>query len=264
MSQKPPILFIHGAIIGPDSWNEMRASFEASGYPTSAPAWPHKDMSVRESREHPDKDLAKVGLEEIVAHYESIIKSMPIKPVLVGHSFGGLVVQILRSRGYGSAAVAIDSAPAKGVFSFYPSVVKGTQAGLRAWVLRKGVFLMTFEEFQYAFVNGLPESFQRAAYDAQVMYETARPFFQAAIKDFPGQNACKVDFGAHPEIPLLMTGGTHDHLCPEKMTHANWEKYSATTVRADYKVFDGATHWIMAQPETSTEVAAYIKDWLEV
>jgi len=257
---KPPILFIHGAIVTGKCWDNFSTYFASRGYQTSAPNWPHKGMAGQEA------ELSKLGLGEIEHYYAQLIKAMPEAPILVGHSFGGLLVQLLRSHGYGCAAVTIDSAPPQGVFTVYPSVFKGTWAGVQAGLLGK-TFKATRAEFNYGFLNGLPTDFQTKTYDEQVVTETGRIFKQGLLKDLPGRNVCTVDFMAHPEIPLLMIGGDNDHLCPEKVTRANWKKYQTKKcqqvgMKADYKNFPQATHWLMAQPGVWENVAETIEQWI--
>src|SRR5258706_5231934 len=117
------IVFVHGAWVTGLCWEKFDGYFESKGYTCSATNWPCKDKPVEALKKNPDPGLAKLGIAEIVDHYDRIIRAMSEPPILIGHSFGGLFVQILLDRGLGSAGVAIDSAPPKGVFPFYPSVV---------------------------------------------------------------------------------------------------------------------------------------------
>jgi pimeloyl-ACP methyl ester carboxylesterase len=253
------IVFIHGAWMTPLCWKEFQGFFEAKGFACQAPAWPYKDRSVENLRANPAPELARLGVTEIVDHYEKIIRALPEPPYLIGHSFGGLFVQMLLDRGVGAAGVAVDPAPPKGVFQFYPSVFKAFY-----WILitpfgwRK-IFRMTLKQFQFAFVNAQPEAEQRAVYEEQVVPETGRIFFEGATSMF--HNVTRVNFQNGKRAPLLLTAGSADHVCPTPMIRSNFQKYQGSGAVTDFKEFPGRAHWIIAQPGWQ-EVAEFALDWL--
>ena len=142
------IVFIHGAWVTPLCWEPFVAYFEKEGYRTVGPAWPGKEASVEEQRRSPSAALLGLGIREIVDHYEAIIRRMPAPPILIGHSFGGLFVQILLDRGLGRAGVAIDSAPPKGVFAFYPTAFRSLGRVLTTWKGWQRVLRMPFDDFR--------------------------------------------------------------------------------------------------------------------
>ena len=126
------IVFIHGAWVTPACWEPFRGFFEERGYECIAPAWPGKDRPLDEIRADPSP-LLGVGLAEITDRYAQVVRALPEPPILVGHSFGGLIVQILLDRGLGASGVAIDPAPPKGVFAFEPSAVRSLGSVLLTW-----------------------------------------------------------------------------------------------------------------------------------
>jgi pimeloyl-ACP methyl ester carboxylesterase len=254
------IVLVHGAWVTPLCWENFSGYFGSRGYTCLAPAWPYKDRSVEELRRSPDPNLGRLGLIEIVDHYDRIIRKMDAPPILIGHSYGGLFVQMLLDRGLGAAGVAIDSAPPQGVLPFYPSVIRanfGVLSTLGGWhkILRQ-----SFKEFQYAFVNALPEAEQRVAYDRFVVPETGRIFFQSAFALFNA--ATTVNFKNNRRAPLLMIAGSADHITPAAMNLTNFSKYHGSTAVTEFKEFAGRCHWIIAQPGWE-EVADYAAQWLE-
>ncbi len=254
------IVFIHGAWVTPACWDPFVGYFGGRGYECLAPAWPGKDRSVDEIRRDPSP-LAGLGVGEIVDHYERIVRALPEPPILVGHSFGGLFVQILLDRGLGAAGVAIDSAPPRGVLSFEPSAYRALASVLATPFGWRRVVRWSFERFRYAFVHTLPEADARAAYEKHVTPETGRIFFQAAFAPFAPSGPLRVDFGNARRAPLLLVGGAIDRIVPAALVRRNVRRYARSGARTDYREFPGRTHWIIAQ-EGWQEVAESIGAWL--
>jgi pimeloyl-ACP methyl ester carboxylesterase len=166
------IVLIHGMFMNPLCWEKWIPYYEAKGYRVFAPAWPGRDKPVEELRKaHPDPELAKLKLNHIVDYMETFINRLEEKPSLIGHSMGGLAVQILLQRDLAVAGVAIDPAPPAGVFTTEWSFVKANFPSINPFLLSQPV-QMNFEHFQYAFVNTLPLDEQRAAYDRYVVPES--------------------------------------------------------------------------------------------
>jgi len=255
------ILFIHGAWMTPRCWEPMVAAFTDKGFDCVAPAWPGKDRSVEAIRADPSP-LAGLGVAQIVDHYAAIIQALPEPPILVGHSFGGLFVQLLLDRGLGRAGVAIDPAPPKGVNGLAPSAVRsliGVLATPFGW--RKPIH-WSFERFRYAFVHTLPADEQRAAYDRHVVPETGRIFFQAAAAPFSPGSPLKLDFKRAVRAPLLIIAGEADRIVPATVVRRTFKRYAAGTARTDFKAFPGRVHWIIAEPGYR-EVVEHIRGWLQ-
>ncbi|TAK00163.1 MAG: alpha/beta hydrolase, partial [Chloroflexota bacterium] len=155
------VVFIHGGWVTPASWDRFVPYFEAQGYRCLAPAWPGKDRPIEEIRSDPSP-LAGLGIAEIVDHYASIIRGLDEPPILIGHSFGGLFVQLLLDRGLGAAGIAIDSAPPKGIFAFeLTSLVSLGRTLLTPFGWRK-VVRWSYPEYRFAFVHTMPPEQQRA------------------------------------------------------------------------------------------------------
>lgn len=240
------IVFLHGAWVTPACWDDFRGFFEGQGYRCVAPAWPGRDRPIEALRAHPSDELGRLGIAEIVDHYASIIRAMDPAPVLIGHSFGGLFVQLLLDRGLGTAGVAIDSAPPRGVLPLQPSVIRSNAGVLLTWQGWRRVVRQSFGQFRYAFVNAMTPSQQRQAYDRHVVPETGRIFFQAALSALDPKSPARVDFTNSHRAPLLMIAGRQDHIVPAVMNRANYRCYARSRALTDYRAFDGRCHWIIA------------------
>ena len=253
------IVFVHGAWMNPLCWEKMIGYFEAKDYKCLAPAWPYKDRSVEDLNKNPDPRLAKLGVIEIVDHYAEQIRALPEPPILIGHSFGGLFTQMLLDRGFGAAGVAIDPAPAKGIFPFYPTVFKAFSRILLTPGGWQKIFHATFKEFRYAFVHLLPEAEQKAVYDRYVVPETGRIFFQSGFAMF--NNATYVNFQNPKRAPLLLTAATQDHVCPASQIRQTYQKYKRSSAPTEFIEFNHHDHWLIAEPGYE-QVADYIDGWL--
>ena len=255
------VFFLHGAWMTPLCWEPFAGFFERRGWRTLAPAWPYHDRPVAEQRRAPAPELARLGAAEILDHYERLIRAMPEPPFLVGHSFGGLWVQLLLGRGVGRAGVAIDSAPPRGVLPLQWSAPRSTGPALLTLAPRSTVSL-TLEQFRYAFVHTLPDAAVRAAWERHVVPETRRIIFQAAAAPLDPVSPLRVNFAKADRAPLLLVAGADDHIVPAAQNRSNYAKYRFSPARTGFKEFPGRTHWIIAQ-DGWEEVAGYVADWLE-
>lgn len=249
------IVFIHGMFMTPLCWEDWIECFQAKGYRCVAPPWPGRDRPIETQRKnHPDPELAKLKLSDIVEHLAGVIKSLEEKPVLIGHSMGGLVVQLLLQRDLAVAGVAIDPAPPMGVFTTAWSFLRANFPAINPFLLSQPV-MMSFEQFQYAFVNTLPLAEQRAAYDRYVVPESHRVPTQSLTA------AGQVDF-AKAHAPLLITAGEKDHIIPASLNRTNYNKYKASPSVTDFKEFPGRDHFVIGSKGWE-EVADYIETWLK-
>lgn len=256
------IVFIHGAWVTARCWDPFVSYFSERGYRCIALSWPHKDRSPAELRAAPPAGLAGLGVAEIVEHYARVIREQPEPPILIGHSFGGLFVQLLLDRGLGRAGVAISPAPPRGIFALYPAAVRSNLpvlARLGGW---RSIIPVGFGEFAYGFLNLLPPAEQRRVYDEQATPETGRIFFQAAFALLDPKRATAVEFGRAARAPLLMTAGSADHNVVPAMVRASHRRYGASPARTDFHEFPDHSHWVIAEPGWE-DVATYVRQWIE-
>jgi pimeloyl-ACP methyl ester carboxylesterase len=250
------IVFIHGMYMTPLCWEYWLNYFQTKNYRCIAPAWPGRDKPVETlRRSHPDPELGSLTLSEVVEHYASLIKNLDEKPILIGHSMGGLVVQLLLQKYAGVTGVAIDSAPPQGVFTTKLAFLKSNWPHINPFVPQGSPIQMTLERFQYTFVNDLPPELQKAAYERYVVPESRRVPAQSLTK------VAGIDFSS-PHPALLLVAGSNDHLIPASLNQTNFKKYKSSPSITDFKEFAGRTHFTIGQPGWE-EVAGYIATWLE-
>ena len=255
------VVFVHGGWVTPACWDPFVAYFEASGYRCLAPAWPGKDRSVQAIRSDPSP-LAGLGIGAIVDHYERIIRELDEPPILIGHSFGGLFVQLLVDRGLGAAGIAIDSAPPKGVFAFeLTSLVSLGRILLTPFGWRK-VVRWSYPEYRYAFVHTMAPDEQRAIWDAQIVPDSGRPFFEAGYSFLDRRSPARVNFANPDRAPLLFISGEADRAMPPAIVRRMYRSHQASPARTDFRSFPGRTHWLIAQ-DGWEEVAQACLDWIE-
>lgn len=247
------IVFVHGMYMNHLCWEHWIAYYQSKGYKCLAPAWPGRDQPIDTLRRlHPDPHLGRLTLSSVLERITDTIKALDEKPILIGHSMGGLIVQLLLQRDLAAAGVAIDSAPPMGVFTIKWSFLKANWPHITPFVSLSSPIDMTFERFQYTFVNTLPLAEQQAAYDRYVVPESRR---------IPRESlTAKIDFkNAHS--PLLLIAGSADNLIPASLNRSNYAKYRKSHSVTDFKEFKGRTHFIVGQKGWE-EVADYVLGWL--
>jgi pimeloyl-ACP methyl ester carboxylesterase len=249
------ILFITGAFVSNSCWDDWKDFFEKDGYDTLAPSWPFKDAPPQVLRaRHPDPEVASIRLDQLIAHYAEIARGLGEKPIIIGHSIGGLIAQILLQKGMASAAVAIHSVPPQGVFTFKLSFLIAGWGPLGFFTSTKKTFLMRLNQWRYAFTNGMPADWQEDTYCRFAIPESKR-----VVRDTITAVA-KVDF-SKPHAPLLFISGENDHTIPASLNYSNYIKYTDTDSVTDYREFPGRTHFVLGQPGWQ-EVAIHILEWL--
>jgi pimeloyl-ACP methyl ester carboxylesterase len=235
------IMFVHGAWLTPSCWKPWRRAFEALGYATHAPTWPFMDRPMHALRGSPDPRLAKVGVSAIVDHYAGAIEALPERPIIIGHSFGGLVTQMLMGRGLGAAGVAIDPAPPRGVLPGPRSVLSALPV-LTSWNGWNRVLRMSRAGFERDFANALPPAMQGSAFDHEIVPAPGRPYFQAALGI-----GNRVDFKAIAG-PMLFVSGGRDRTAEPSMVRAIWHRYRKAGISADLAVYPDGSHFLIAEP----------------
>jgi pimeloyl-ACP methyl ester carboxylesterase len=203
-----------------------------------------------------------LDLLEIAAHYETIIRGLEEPPIIMGHSFGGLITQILLDRGLGLAGVAIDSAAPKGVYQLPFSQLRSAFPVLSNPFNYRRTVMLTFDQFRYAFANTMTESEAHEAYDRDAVPGPGMPLFQGAGGNFMPNAATTVNFRNDWRAPLLLIAGEEDHLVPAALNRSNFGKYEHSIAITAYKEFPGRSHLIIAQRGWE-EVADYAISWAE-
>ncbi len=251
------VLFITGAFVTHTGWDQWQKYFQSKGYQTYAPPWPFKNGTAEElrNRQPDDTDLATLTLGEVVDFYSEFIRKLPEKPIVIGHSTGGLIAQILVNRGLAAAGVPIHSLPPLGVIPYEFSFFKAAWKSLGFFTSKKKTYLMSFKDFQYAFVNGMQLEEQKEAYNKNAIPESKSLARGALTRD------AKVDF-KKPHAPLLFTSGSEDHIIPASLNQRNVKKYEKNDSVLDYKEFPGRNHFVLGQP-TWKEDADYILGWID-
>jgi alpha-beta hydrolase superfamily lysophospholipase len=247
------VVFVHGMYMTPLCWEQWVERFQSKGYRSLAPAWPGRDQPIEVLRQrHPDPQLGQLTLSNVLDSLTGFIKRLDEKPIVIGHSMGGLIAQLLLNRDVAAAAVAIDSAPPFGVFTAKWSFLKSNWPHITPFASQSRPIEMTFERFQYTFVNTLPLAEQRAAFERYVVPESRR---------VPRESlTAKIDF-RKPHAPLLLIAGSADHIIPASLNQSNYAKYQSSPSVADFKEFAGRTHFIVGQTGWE-EVADYVLGWL--
>lgn len=251
-----PVLFITGAFVHHSCWNNWRIYFESKGYKTFAPPWPYKDDTPEALRNsHPNADIASNRLAPLTEYFAAAVKEFSEPPVLVGHSIGGLIVQLLLQRGLGSMGVAIHSVPPQGVFTFKFSFLKAGWGPLGFFTSTRKTFLHSLEQWGYAFTNGMTPDEQKEGY-----YQFAIPESKLIVRDTITK-AAKINFG-NPHAPLLFVSGSTDHTIPASLNYSNFRKYRNSNSVTDYQEFAGSNHFVLGQPNWK-ESADHILGWIK-
>ena len=256
-----PLMLIHGAWLSARSWENFGDYFQRRGFAVTAPEWPRKHGDVEQLRDEAD-ELAGLGLTEIVDHYEALIRSLDRPPALIGHSFGGLIVELLLDRGLGRAGVALSPAPPKGILVLPFSSLKAAAPALAHPSRWHGVVPLTLEEFTYGFVNTFSSEDAAAAYEKYAVPETGQIFYEAGFANFHLHPPTEVHFKSEKRAPLLIVGADMDHTVPASLAKKQYEKYQHSPAKTDYIEFAGRPHLSMVGAGWE-EVAAAIQDWLD-
>src|SRR5665213_2394833 len=247
MLQKPrTIVLIHGLWMTSLSWEHWSARYVAQGYPVVARSWPGMDGDIGQLRRDPSA-IATLGIGAIVEHYEQIIRSLDRPPLIIGHSFGGLITQILLDRGLGAAGVAIAPAPVKGILFLPLSTLRVSFPALRNPANNHRAVPLTAEQFHYAFTNNLSEQESLAVYERYAVPGPDHVLFQAAFANFNPHAATAVNFDNAERAPLLLISGGKDHVSPASVVEANFKLYRKSSALTEYREFPERTHYTLGQ-----------------
>lgn len=248
------ILFIHGMFMNPKSWSGWVNYFSQRGYTVYAPAWPYHEGEPEVLRNNIDAQLGNLNLQRVVSVFESYVNNLKIKPVIIGHSMGALVTQILINKDMGSAGICIDSAPPKGVLSFKWSFIKSNLPAINP-LKGNAPAIMSRKHYQYAFCNTMSREDSDKIYNEYVIPES---------RNVPRSSTGKAGYinFKKPHAPLLFIAGEKDNIIPASLNKLNAKKYKKNSGITDFKMFEGRTHIICNQPGWE-QVAEYIAMWIE-
>jgi pimeloyl-ACP methyl ester carboxylesterase len=236
-----PVLFVHGLWLHSTSWQPWIEKFNEAGYVASAPGWPGDADTVEGSRENPDA-IADHGIDDVVAHYKTIIDALPSKPILIGHSFGGTLVEKMLGLDMGVAAVAIDAAPIKGVLPLPISALRAAFPVLKNPANSSKAVSLTAEQFRYAFGNAIPEEESNELYAKWNIPAPGKPLFQAAVANFNPHSESAVETENSERGPLLLVMGGKDHTVPEAITKSTLKQYKHSTAVTELLEFADRGH----------------------
>ena len=218
-----PVVFIHGLWLLPTSWDRWAAVFEKAGYTALTPGWPDDPETVAEAKAHPEV-FAHKTIGQVADHYAEVIGKLKKKPAVIGHSFGGLLTQIVAGRGLSAASVAIDPAPFRGVLPLPFSALKSASPVLGNPANRNKAIPLTYEQFRYAFANAVSEDEAKELYDTFAVPASGAPIFQAAAANLNPWTEAKVDTKNPDRGPLLIINGEKDHTVPWAIANASYKQ----------------------------------------
>src|SRR4051794_3207469 len=209
-SSRMPVVFVHGLWLLPSSWDHWAEAFEDAGYAALTPGWPDDPATVAEAKANPDA-LAHKGVGQVADHHEAVVRRLDRRPAIVGHSFGGLLPQILAGRGLAAVSVAISPAPFRGVLPLPLSALRSSAPVLGNPLNRNRAVPLTYDQFRYAFANAVREDEAQALYEAFAVPAPGEPLFQAATANLNPWTEAKVDSENPERGPLLIIAGERDH-----------------------------------------------------
>lgn len=253
------IVFINGLWMTALSWEHWVERYEARGYNVIARSWPGMEGDIDALRNDPSA-LGNLGIDEIVDHYEGIIKALDKPPIIIGHSFGGLFTQILLDRGFGACGVAIASAPVKGILLLPFSTLRVSFPALSNPLNLHKAVPLTLEQFHYAFGNLLSDEESKKVYERYAVPGPDHVLFQAGLANFNPHSPTSVDMHNDTRAPLLMISGEHDHISPPSLTKTNYNLYRHSKAVTAYKEFTNRSHYILGEAGWD-EVADFALAW---
>lgn len=254
-SGKQPVVLVHGLWLLASSWDAWRAPLEAAGYAPVAVDWPHDSADVASARAD-DQALAGTSVADVADHVTAVAQALDTPPVLIGHSFGGLLVQMVAGRGVAAATVSIDPAPSRGVLPLPFSALKAAFPVLGNPANRGRSVTLTFDQFRYGFANAVPEQEARELYEAHHVAAPGRPLFQAAFANVWPATVVKADKKNPARGPMLVVSGGADNIVPPVMSRATFRGQKRNAAVTDFVEIDGAGHSLVIDSRRDEVIAA--------
>ena len=260
-SGRAPVVFVHGLWLLPSSWDRWRTVFEDAGYATLAPDWPDDPATVQQAHEHPEV-FARKSIGQIADHLQAVIGKLDRKPAVIGHSFGGLLTQILAGRGGAAVSVAIDPAPFRGVLPLPISALRSASPVLRNPANRRRAVPLTLQQFRYGFANALGEEKAMSLYNDFAVSGAGKPIFQAAAANLNPWTEVKVDTKSPDRGPLLIISGELDHTVPWAVTNASYKRQKRNPGVTEIMEMKGRGHSLTIDDgwrEVATTTLAFVQ-----
>lgn len=258
-ASEPSVVLVHGLWLTPRSWEGWVTRFEGRGRQVLAPAWPRIEGDVEDIRRDPSP-LNGLGVTEIVDHYAEVIRGLDRPPIIIGHSFGGLVTELLLDRGLGVAGVALSPAPVKGVLRLPLAQLRASLPVLKNPANRNRTVELTPQQFHYAFTNTMNDTDAKEAYDRYEIPGPGRPLFQAAFANVNPNAPSKVDFRNDRRPPLLVIGNGEDHTVPASVSKEAARRLAKSGAVVEYREYPGRPHFTAGAPGWE-EVADQALEW---
>ena len=253
------IVLIHGFWVTPRSWENWKARYEERGFRVLTPTYPGFEGEVEALNADPTP-ITEVTLAQIVDHLAGVIGQLDRQPILIGHSAGGAITQILLDRGYGAVGVALNSAPTEGVRVLPLSQLKSTFVAFKNPANRHRAVPLTHEQWQYAFTNTFSEEESRALYERYAIPASGGILWSSVLANFmPGPQDAAVDYRNDARPPLLFISGGEDHIMPPSVQRSNAKHYKGDTV-TEIREYPGYAHLLPAQAGWE-EIADYALEW---
>jgi non-heme chloroperoxidase len=240
-SGRVPVVFIHGLWLLPSSWDRWARLFEEAGYAPVSPGWPDDPDTVAEAAADPEVFAGKT-VGQVADHYSAVIGTLDRKPAVIGHSFGGLLAQIIAGRGQSAATVAIDAAPFRGVLPLPLSALKAAFPVLGHPANRHRAVPLTYEQFRFAFANAVSEDEARQLYDTFAVPAPGAPLFQAATANLNPKTEAQVNTRNPDRGPLLIISGEKDNTVPRAISHAAYKKQEHNSGVTEFAELPGRGH----------------------